>query len=196
MNDASETGFSLTLVGSLDALGDLLATQSPGALGAVVVIATAAAFAGTTAAANAVVATLGDRASESSVLELANRTATTAPDVEAVLVGADTVVLCDGAVLHARSVWRQSVVQTVLASKSILAIGAVGSVLGQVMIDPRGGAPTTGMGFFADVAITTSTSEDEVERSRSLVGSSVRLLRLGGDAIVHYEQGRWRTERD
>jgi len=66
------------------------------------------------------------------------------------IVEASLVVLCDGSALHARSVWRDTPVGEALArARSLVAVGASASVLGEVMIDPRGGAPTTGLGLSA-----------------------------------------------
>jgi hypothetical protein len=47
--------------------------------------------------------------------------------------------------------------------------------LTETMIDPRGGAPTTGLGYVEGLAITTNVGEEQLNRTRSLLGDDVRL---------------------
>ena len=84
------------------------------------------------------------------------------------LVDADLVVLCDGSALHARSVWRDNAFgEAINAASTLVAVGAVASVLGEVMIDPRGGAPTTGLGYRMGAALVP-TIERRSDVSNSL----------------------------
>jgi hypothetical protein len=108
------------------------------------------------------------------------------------VAAADVVVLLDGAPLHARSVWRASPLGEVLATRPIVAIGSVGSVLGDTMIDPRGGAPTTGLGLFSDVVVCAPAGSEQMTRTQNLLGASVTLIQLGPGAIVAFD-GTWRV---
>src|ERR1700691_1908137 len=54
---------------------------------------------------------------------------------------ADFVVLSDGSALHAKSVWHETPIGEALRDADfVIALGALSSVLGDTMIDPRGGA--------------------------------------------------------
>jgi hypothetical protein len=179
-----------TFVGSLDALRapqvrDVTSVQR------VCVLATAAAFRG-----------LGEAIAE--VLALPVWGDATLTGVEAIdrlsandvtvldeVASADLVVLVEGAALHARSVWRASALGDVLAASRLVAVGSVGSVLGATMIDPRGGAPTTGMGLFDDVVISVRAGVEQTLRTRDLLGTRHTLVELGPRSVVTYE-GTWR----
>ena len=115
-----------------------------------------------------------------------DRASANEPAVLEVVAWADLVVLADGAVLHARSVWRGSALGEILGSRALLAIGSVGSVLGDTMIDPRGGAPTTGLGFFDDVVVSAPASAEQTQRTRDLLGERYVLVELGPRAIITY----------
>ncbi len=72
--------------------------------------------------------------------------------------GAAFVYLCDGSPLHLRSVLKDSDLYAVLAggyrSGGVLAAsGAGATVLGDPMVDPRGGAYTVGLGLVANLAV-------------------------------------------
>jgi hypothetical protein len=109
------------------------------------------------------------------------------------LGNAELVVLCDGSALHARSVWRDSAFgEAINASPALVAVGGVASVLGEVMIDPRGGAPTTGLGYRSGAALCQSSSEDQMFRTRSLLGD-VALITIGASGIVHHDGAQWRA---
>jgi hypothetical protein len=108
------------------------------------------------------------------------------------VASADLVVLVEGAALHARSVWRGSALGEVLAASRLVAVGSVGSVLGATMIDPRGGAPTTGMGLFDDVVISVRAGAEQTSRTRDLLGTRHTLVELGPLSVVTYE-GTWRV---
>jgi hypothetical protein len=132
----------------MDALDAAVRTFAPAELKKVCVLATAAAFRGPRDA----IDELSSRSVWGDVrlvgVEALDRASASDPAVLSAVNAADLVVLVDGAVLHARSVWRLSALGESLRSRSILAVGSVGSVLGDTMIDPRGGAPTTGLGYF------------------------------------------------
>jgi hypothetical protein len=61
------------------------------------------------------------------------------------------------------------------------------------MIDPRGGAPTTGLGYRSGLVVATSASDEQLGRTRTLLGLDQTLCVLGnGDAVRHDAHG-WRV---
>ena len=160
----------------------------------VVVVPTAAAFTGIAEAALAIAQVLDDFDLHVEALMVADRTAATEPYFSQRLFEADLVILCDGSSLHARSVWRATPLgQAINASLALFAIGGVASVLGDVMIDPRGGAPTTGLGYRPGLAICTPASEEQLTRTRSLLGADVPLALLGPAGVVRYDGTQWQV---
>jgi hypothetical protein len=171
-------------VGSLDALSAVFARDIVDlAEGAdVVVVPTAAAFTGITEAAFAVAQ---------------DRTGAAEAYFAERLAAADLVVLCDGSPLHARSVWRTTPVGEAIAKASLLvAVGSVASVLGTVMIDPRGGAPTTGLDYRGGIAFTAPASDDQLMRTRSLLAPDVALVVLGPSGVVSHDGSSWKVVDD
>lgn len=184
-----DTGFSATFVGSLDALRSPFVTDVIVA-SRVCVLATAAAFRGPDEAiAEALAVPVWGDATLIGVAAIDRRSANDAAVVDEV-ASADLVVLVDGAALHARSVWRATALGDVLGTSRLLALGSVGSVLGATMIDPRGGAPTTGMGFFDDVVLSVPAGAEQTLRTQDLLGSRYTLVELGARSVLTYE-GTW-----
>jgi hypothetical protein len=107
---------------------------------------------------------------------------------------ADIVVLSDGSPLHAKSVWLHTPVGEALRdAQLIVTIGAVASVLFDTMIDPRGGAPTTGLGYREGLVVTTTASEEQLGRTRTLLGDDVVLAVLGESGVLQGDGERWRV---
>jgi hypothetical protein len=188
-------GSSTYAVGSLDALRTLL-RDGPLTIveyADVVIVPTAAAFVGVTKAVLLTSAVFDEFDVRLEALMVSDRAATTDPYWTDRLTSADLVVLCDGSPLHARSVWRANPFgDAIAAAATLVAIGAVSSVLGDVMIDPRGGAPTTGLGYRSGAALCLIASDDQMVRTRSLL-SDVALVALGPTGIVHHDGDRWRV---
>ena len=188
---------SLVAVGSLGALEDFFADESLSGLvsGAdVVVLPTAAAFNGAAQAAVDVARSLEDLDLRLEALMVVDRASASEPHFAARIVESSRVVLCDGAALHARSVWRETPVGEALARAShLVAVGASASVLGEVMIDARGGAPTTGLGFAAGVAFCAPASDEQLSRTRKLLDERTALVVLGARGVLVYENGAWRV---
>ena len=186
-------------VGSLGALRWVL-TDGLLPLGAgadVVVVPTAAAFVGIAEAAGAVAEVCEPFELRVEALMVADRASTGEPYFAERLAGADLVVLCDGSPLHARAVWRATPVgEGIERARRLLAIGSVASVLGGVMIDPRGGAPTTGLGYREGVAFATASSDEQLARTRSLMPRDLALVVLGPLGVVAGEGARWRVVQD
>jgi hypothetical protein len=186
-------GTSTFAVGSLDALrtllrsGHLVLTDDAD----VVIVPTAAAFIGLTEAAVLTGAAFDEFNVHVEALMVADRAATTDTYLIERLANADVVVLCDGSALHARSVWRSNGFgDAINAASTLVAVGAVASVLGDVMIDPRGGAPTTGLGFRGGAALCLPASDEQTSRTRDLL-RDVTLVMIGPTGVVHHDGARW-----
>jgi hypothetical protein len=88
-------------------------------------------------------------------------------------------------------VWRANAFgDAINAASTLVAVGAVASVLGEVMIDPRGGAPTTGLGFRDGAALCLASSDEQMTRTRSLL-RDVPLVVLGPTGVVRHDGVRW-----
>ncbi len=181
---AGSLGAAVPVIGSLG--------LAPGA--DCVVVPTAAAFTGATEATVRAAETLAPLRARVEGLVVVNRE-DAANDYVARRVGeADLVVLLDGAALHARAVWRDSPLGAAIAgSRRLLAVGDVASLVLAVMVDPRGGAPTTGLGFRDGLVVAARASGDQLARTRDLVGTDATLAVLGEDGVVVDEDGRWRV---
>ncbi len=190
MHDAS------VLVGSLSSLGVALAT--PGLVeldeGAdVVLLPTAAAFVGPRRAGLELLDVVEPYA-RGEVLMVTDRTGAQAEYPARRVAEADLVVLADGSALHARSVWRESPVGAAIArAHQLIAIGETGSALFDVMVDPRGGAPTSGLGYRHDLVLTRPAPRDQLTRTRALLGATHPLVVLGDSGIVAGHDTTWRV---
>lgn len=98
-------------------------------------------------------------------------------------------LLLEGSPLHARSLWRHSKLAERWrhAPGPVVALGSSGSVLGEVMIDPRGGAPTTGVGLYRDRVVTPILAEPLRDRTLTLLGTETRLEELLPDSLLLLE---------
>ena len=190
---------STLAVGSLGALRDALVDDVFGPLATnadVVVLPTAAAFIGAAQAAVTTAEVFDGLDVNIEALMVTDRASSSEPYFVERLANADLVVLCDGSALHARTVWRNSPVgEAINLARSIVAIGAVTSVLGEVMIDPRGGAPTVGLGYRKGVAFCAPASEVQMDRTRSLLATDVALVVLGPRGILQCRDDEWRVVR-
>jgi hypothetical protein len=180
-------------VGSLDALrallygGRLILDEQAD----VIIVPTAAAFVGITEAAVLTGTAFEKFNVHVEALMVSDRAATNDTQLLERLTNADVVVLCDGSALHARSVWRANAFGDAINSAStLIAVGAVSSVLGDVMIDPRGGAPTTGLGYRSGAALCVPSSDEQMSRTRSLL-SDETLVVIGPTGIVHHDGAKW-----
>jgi len=188
-------GTTTVAMGSLAPLADVVRGLHLLADADIVVVPTAAAFTGITEAALAVAIALSDLDVRVEALMVSDRASANEAYFTRRVTESDLVVLCDGSPLHARSVWRDTTFgEAVRASKRIVAVGSVASVLGDVMIDPRGGAPTTGLGYRAGVAIAVPVSDEQMTRTRSLLGADVALVVLGPMGVVRHDGTEWRVE--
>lgn len=188
------------VVGSLGALRDVLETGELVALesGAdVVIVPTAAAFTGIAEAAIELSSVFDDLDVQVEALMIADRASCAEPYFARRLSEAHLVVLADGSALHAKSVWRSTPVgEAIRDARRLVAVGSCASVLGDVMIDPRGGAPTTGLGYRVGLATGVMASEEQLARTRALLGEDVALAVLGPRGVVHFDGTTWRSSSD
>ncbi|HVB51329.1 MAG TPA: hypothetical protein VND89_06295 [Acidimicrobiales bacterium] len=188
------------VVGSLVALRDVLETGELVALGSgadVVIVPTAAAFTGIAEAAIELSSLFDDLDVQVEALMIADRASCAEPYFARRLSEADLVVLSDGSALHAKSVWRGTPVgEAIRDARRLVAVGSCASVLGDVMIDPRGGAPTTGLGYRVGLATGVLASEEQLARTRALLGDDVALAVLGPRGAVHFDGTAWRSSSD
>jgi hypothetical protein len=190
-----------TLVtGSLEALGEVVTKGELISLSSdtdVVVVPTAAAFTGLAEAAIELSLLFEDSGAKVEALMISDRSSSAEPYFVERIRSADLVVLCDGSALHAKSVWHGSPVGEALRdARCLAAVGSVASLLGEVMIDPRGGAPTTGLGYRSGLAIGVTASDDQLSRTRTLLGSDVTLAILGPRGVIYLDGATWCRAND
>jgi hypothetical protein len=189
---------STVLVGSLDALAaSVRSGLVPLARGEnVVVVPTAAAFTGLELAANDIATTLAEFDVAVEALMVARRPDALNPSMAERLRDADLVVLSDGSSLHAKSVWHATPVgEGIRDARRLVAVGSLATVLGDVMIDPRGGAPTMGLGYRPGVVVSSPESPEQLARTRTLLGAEVTLALLGPRGVLAFED-RWFVVED
>ena len=163
----------------------------------VVIVPTAAAFTSMVEAAVACATPFETRGARVEALMIADRSSNDEPHFVTRLAQADVVVLAPGSALHARSVWRASPVGDALArARCLIAVGETASVLGTTMIDPRGGAPTTGLGYRDGLVITTSAPDEQMARTRSLLDDSLTLAVVGASGALLMQGSTWHSRGD
>ena len=185
-------------VGSLDALRVVLGERCAAHSGQldVVIVPSAASFTGAPEACVAIAELCNEFDVRVEALMVTDRTSTNEPYFEQRIRAADLVILANGSALHARLTWRNSLVGDALKdAKVVAAIGSVASVVAEVMIDPRGGAPTTGLGLFDGVAFCEPASDEQLARTRALIEPTMALVVLGALAVVVHDE-TWRVVVD
>ncbi len=112
------------------------------------------------------------------------------------------VYLCDGSPLHLRSVLKDSALfDAILAAyhggAALAASGAGATLVGDPMVDPRGGAYTVGLGLVPNLAVFPyhGTAADHMrERSIDLLPKSAKLVGIDEEtALVRDPDGAWRV---
>jgi hypothetical protein len=183
--------------GSLAALGDALTRGELLVVTSetdVVIVPTAAAFIGATEAAIDLSMVFEGSGARVEALMHLDRSSSDEPYFAQRAREANIVVLSDGSPLHAKSVWHQTPIgEAIRDAPLVVTIGSVSSVLFETMIDPRGGAPTTGLGYREGLVVTTSASEEQLARTRTLLGDDVMLAVLGSSGVLHGDSARWRV---
>jgi hypothetical protein len=186
-------------VGSIEALRDVLSAGQPFQLTSesdVVIVPTAAAFTGAEQSAIELSLLFEESGAKVEALMNIDRTSSDEPYFAKRIREADLVVLSDGSPLHAKSVWHASSIGEAIRDASrVVAVGSVASVLGDVMIDPRGGAPTTGLGYRSGLVLSVGASDDQLHRTRSLLGDDALLAVLGQNGAVYGDGDKWSVLR-
>lgn len=158
----------------------------------VVILPTAAAFTGATEAAVATSAAIEQAGHVVEALMVTDRASANEPYFAQRARDAAAIVVTDGSALHARSTWRETPLGDALREASVLVVvGETVTVFGEHMIDPRGGAPTTGLNYRPGAVVTTRTSADQQQRTRDLLGNDEVLIELGPLGIVANDNGEW-----
>jgi cyanophycinase len=112
------------------------------------------------------------------------------------------VYLSGGSPLHLRSVLKDSLVWQALTeawhSGAVLAGSSAGAmVLGDPMIDPRGGALTVGLGLIEQLAVlphADTWSAEKAHRTFSLAEGGLRIAAIDEQtALIREPNGTWRT---
>jgi hypothetical protein len=186
-------------VGSPEALGHLIEGQRVAVTedNDVVVVMTAAAFIGVTHAAIELSALFEGAGAHVEALMNVDHSSNDEPYFARRVREADLVVLADGSALHAKSVWHASSLgEAIRDATRVVAIGSVATVLAETMIDPRGGAPTTGLGYLSGLVLTVTTGEEQLNRTRALLGSEPPLAVLGPRGVVRFDGTTWRADSD
>ena len=113
------------------------------------------------------------------------------------------VYIVDGSPLHLRSVLKGSALFDAVLSAyhggaSVAASGAGATLVGDPMVDPRGGAYTVGLGMVPDVAVFPyhGTAADHLrERSLDLLPPTATLVGVdAATALVRDADGTWSVE--
>lgn len=124
------------------------------------------------------------------------------PEMAEVVRRAKLVYLSDGSPLHLRSVLKGSpLFDAVLAAyhggASFAASGAGATLVGDPMVDPRGGAYTVGLGVVPNLAVFPyhGTAADHMrDRSIDLLPPSATLVGIDEEtALVRDRTGSWRV---
>ncbi|MCU1459405.1 MAG: cysnophycinase-like exopeptidase [Actinomycetia bacterium] len=117
-----------------------------------------------------------------------------------VVSSAAFIYIADGSPMHLRSVFKDSAVYAAIVAAYqrgavLAASGAGATVLGDPMVDPRGGAYTVGLGLVPNVAVFPyhGTAADHLrERSIELLPKNATLVGVDAStAIVRDPAGGW-----
>lgn len=122
------------------------------------------------------------------------------PSFAAQVRAARFVYLAGGSVLHLRSVLKASPLWDALVEAwlggAVLAGSSAGAmVLGDTMVDPRGGALTLGLGLLAPLAVLPHAGEWSQEKTHRTVRLATGGLRIAAiderTALVRWGDGAW-----
>lgn len=133
-------------------------------------------------------------------LPVLNRRDAEEPKHAEVVRKAKFVYLCDGSPMHLRSVLKDSAVfEAVLGAYHggavLAASGAGATLVGDPMVDPRGGAYTVGLAVVPDLAVFPyhgTAAAHLRERSIDLLPASAKLVGIDEEtALVRGRDGTW-----
>lgn len=170
--------------------------------GRVVVVTTAAAFSGPERVAAAARAAFEPLGAEVVILDALHRAEAEDADRVAPVHGAALIHLVDGSPLHLRSVLKDSALfdavrEAYRSGAVIAASGAGATLLGDPMVDPRGGAYTVGLGLVRGLAVLPHHAVAPphlVDRSLELLPQRATLAGVDdATALVRLPEGRWQV---
>ncbi len=113
------------------------------------------------------------------------------------------IYLSGGSPLHLRSVLKESKVWQALEEAwhdgAVVAASSAGAmVLGDPMIDPRGGALTVGLGLVEQLAVmphADTWSPEKAHRTFSLAAGGLKIAAIDEQtALIRHPDGTWRVE--
>jgi cyanophycinase len=113
--------------------------------------------------------------------------------------------IAGGSVLHLRSVLKDSPVWDAIVAAwhegAVLAASSAGAmVLGDTMVDPRGGALTLGLGLIDQIAVLPHAGtwpEEKTHRTVRLASGALRIVAIDErTAVLRGPGGRWRVAGD
>ncbi|HLI54009.1 MAG TPA: Type 1 glutamine amidotransferase-like domain-containing protein [Acidimicrobiales bacterium] len=169
----------------------------------VVVLPTAAAYEHPERAVDSARAWFGGFGAKAEGLMVLSRSDAMSEEAAATVRRAGFVYLGGGSPMHLRSVLKDSAVWDGLVDAweggAVVAGSSAGAmVLGDPMVDPRGGALTLGLGLLRGVAVLPhydTWSEEKAARTVQLATGHVRIAAVGErTALIRDPEGRWRKE--
>lgn len=149
----------------------------------VLILPTASAFVGPQAVGEAVVEWLSANEVSALVLDVVTRQDASDQIVAERVRSARAVMATDGTALHLRTTLKSTpVLDAVLAAIDsgalLIASGASASVMSDPMIDPRGGAPTTGLGPLRSFCVVDPDDDEMLERTLGLVPEALPVMTI------------------
>jgi cyanophycinase len=200
----TDTNGTFVLIGSQAARDEHLARRllelAPGSRVAVVPLA--AAFGSPEQEVVAAAGWLNAAGAEVEGVMAMNRVEADTEALAARVADADVAFLVDGSAMHLRTAIKAthllSEIEALLARGGVVAAeGSSATVLCDPMVDPRGGAPTVGLGLLHGVTVIShiagesdETATDKLERTASLVPPELPVLGLAADAAVLIDADR------
>ena len=167
----------------------------------VVVLPTAAAFERPDRVGKRAVAYFEGLGLKATVLDVLHRGEAEDPDIAAIVRTAKFVYLSDGSPLHLRSVLKGSALFDALLAVYrgggvVAASGAGATLLGDPMVDPRGGAYTVGLGAVRNLAVFPyhgTAAEHLRARSIDLLPSTATLVGIDEQTALWLRNGVWKV---
>jgi len=117
------------------------------------------------------------------VLNVVTRSDASDQEVVAAVRTARAVVATDGSALHLRTTLKSTpVLEAMLAAIDggalLIASGAAACAMSDPMIDPRGGAPTTGLGPLRSFCVVDPDDDGMLERTLGLVPAALPVVSI------------------
>ena len=167
----------------------------------VVVLPTAAAFEHADRVGQRAIVYFESLGVQAKVLDVLHRGEAEDPEIAALVRTAKFVYLSDGSPLHLRSVLKDSALfESLLAvyhgGGVVAASGAGATLLGDPMVDPRGGAYTVGLGAVHNLAVFPyhgTAAEHLRARSIDLLPASATLVGIDDQTALWLRAGTWKV---